>query len=241
MRIATWNILADPYIRPAYYPGVDPVHLEPAARLSRVVACAVADQADILCLQEVTPAAFEALRAALPDRAAAYQPKARGKPDGLALFVRGSVQHLPAVVFDAGTGGQVAQLARVAGLRVVNVHFQFDPPGHDAGVRQGRQLFAALADGEPTVVCGDFNAGVRSVLVGTYTANDTANGFVDACADAPADTCLANGHAARIDFVLVRGASVLAVDPVAAIRGPIPDADQPSDHLRVGVALRMDA
>lgn len=85
--VATYNILANAYIRPAWYPHTPPEMLVAAQRGPALVRHIIGLAADILCLQEVEDGMFTALEEGL--RPCGYTghltKKARGKPDGCAI------------------------------------------------------------------------------------------------------------------------------------------------------------
>jgi len=104
--IATYNILADAYIKPEYYPHCDPKDFQAEHRHPRLIERVAGLGADVICLQEVEYALFVRLEARL--RGLGYQGrwahKGGGKPDGCATFVRGPRQCLGThiIVFDDG-------------------------------------------------------------------------------------------------------------------------------------------
>lgn len=79
----TYNILAQAYMRPERYVGVDP-RLEPARR-ARVVDRVVALGADLYCLQEVDAAAYSELARSLSADYAGLYEWNRRRDDGLAI------------------------------------------------------------------------------------------------------------------------------------------------------------
>lgn len=91
--VATYNILANTYIRPTWYPHTPQRMLVAAQRGPALVRHILGLAADVLCLQEVEDDMFEALEVGL--RPGGYTghfaKKARGKPDGCAMFFRTQV------------------------------------------------------------------------------------------------------------------------------------------------------
>ena len=91
--VVTYNILANTYIRPAWYPYTPPEMLVAAQRGPAHVRHILGLAADVLCRQEVEDDMFAALEAGL--RPGGYtghlSKKAAGKPDGCALFFRTGV------------------------------------------------------------------------------------------------------------------------------------------------------
>lgn len=238
MRIASWNVLAQGYLRPEYYPFTPPELLAAERRRPAVVERAVALGADVLCLQEVEPPVFEAIAARLPDHVGRYGPKGGRRPDGVAILARrelGPVEWAE-VRFDDGSG-HLALLARTPALSVATTHLRWNPPG-DPGLGPGemRELLAALEPDRPWVVCGDLNAEAGSEVLELARAR----GFTDAYAAAPgAFTSNANQRAKRIDFLLLApglSGRPLPLPPIDD-RTPLPSPTEPSDHLPIAVDL----
>src|SRR6266540_1538606 len=88
--LATWNILATAYIRPAWYPRTPRQVLDPAWRVPALVRHARELGTDILCLQEVERDVFAALQAGLAGLgySATHAMKGGNRPDGCAVFFR---------------------------------------------------------------------------------------------------------------------------------------------------------
>ena len=180
--------------------------------------------------------------------------KAGNKPDGCALLVKRpwSLRARAPLVHDDGSG-HVAALEEVRGpgpdgpaegkpIVVATTHLKWDPPGTEReqrfGVRQARALCAHLqqtAAGAAWVVCGDLNVAADDDVIGVF--RDA--GLFDACADMPAPTCVANGRARRIDFILTTADLHAAPLPVAPIDdgSVLPSLLEPSDHVPIGVRL----
>ncbi len=57
-KVASYNILADSYINPAWYPGTDAELLDPAHRHPALVERIARMAADVICLQEVESDVF---------------------------------------------------------------------------------------------------------------------------------------------------------------------------------------
>lgn len=256
--VASYNILADAYVRPGYFPSSPPEALAPERRRPALARRIAALGADVVCLQEVEPAALAAIEALLPPGEFAFHfaPKRAGKPDGCAIGVRRASLAVHAVMphaYDDGgpqrpPSGHVALLAVLeqAGRRfgVATTHVKWDPPDAPAlarlGVRQVPQLLAACACVEPRcdtwIVCGDFNAEAGSEVL----AELRRGGWIDAYRDHPRMfTSNANRRAKRIDYLF--HTPDLTSRPVAlpAISDatPLPSTDEPSDHLPIAATF----
>jgi mRNA deadenylase 3'-5' endonuclease subunit Ccr4 len=253
--IVSWNVLATGYIRPSYYPRTPEALLEDAARLPRVVERVVALDADFVCLQEVEAPLFAQLEARL-DAAGydgRYARKSGRRPDGCAIFARrgaGTIEAWRRIAFEDGAppSGHIALLVRIAlgkrRLGLAATHLKWSPrgtpPGDQVAVRQAREIVAAIGEAEwrsdGWILCGDLNAEAGDApLAALYEA-----GFADAYAGLDgAFTCNANGVARRIDFLLHTEALGATPMPVRTIDGttPLPDPDEPSDHLPIGAEV----
>lgn len=253
--LISWNVLADAYVRPSYFPSVAPGMLLPGARTAAIVARLRACDADVVCLQEVEPGALDAIGKGLGERyVVAHAPKRGGKPDGCAVLVRGPALHVTAVrelIYDDGRppSGHVALIAEIdAGDRPVGIattHLRWDAPATPAAdrlaPRQIGELLAATVAGpgatRPWLLCGDFNLGSDDPAFAAFTAAGCVDAYEGSIFATP--TSVANGRARRIDFVLHHGALPVRPLPIPPIdeRTVLPSAEHPSDHLIVGVAV----
>jgi endonuclease/exonuclease/phosphatase family metal-dependent hydrolase len=239
----TWNVLADAYIRPEYYPGAEPALLRPGARTQAIAERIEASDADVVCLQEVEPAVLRALA-----RWDLHHARKRGKPDACVIATRrrAMIEQVRSFAFTDGApdredSGHVAMIAIVAlagGARVqlATTHLRWDRPGTPPAdrwtVRQARELIDALDPAIPAIVCGDLNV----VPHDEAYAMLRAVGLVDPCADL-APTANPNGRACRIDHVLHARELQARVAPGLSIEDttPLPSPAMPSDHAPVVV------
>jgi endonuclease/exonuclease/phosphatase family metal-dependent hydrolase len=239
----SWNVLADAYVRPEFYPDVEPALLEPGARTAAVAELIAASEADVACLQEAEPAVLYTLA----DWDLLHARK-RGKPDSCVIAVRPgiSIEGERTIAFADGApdrqdSGHVAVIAivSIAGERVqiATTHLRWDRPRTPSGgrwaVRQARELIGALAPGIPTIVCGDLNVEPHDEVYAMLIAA----GFVDPYAGDLAPTANPHQRAKRIDHVLHTRELVAHGVPSIAIEDttPLPSAAMPSDHLPVVV------
>jgi endonuclease/exonuclease/phosphatase family metal-dependent hydrolase len=233
--VASWNVLAAPWAAPAYYPaGMDSGLLDRVARRDLVARSLDDLGADLVCLQETTPVDLAAIVAALGDGVVAHSaPNGRQLWAGWTTEELPWETNGTAILWrterfdDVETGGcplsddgNVATTfrARLAGtgtrVGVVSVHLDVDRPE----LRRAQLDTACSALGRPTpatidVVAGDCNEDTTATDLGTIIAG---HGFADALtavgnADpthplaSPSDDY---APLARLDHVLVRGASV---------------------------------
>ncbi|MGE5185070.1 MAG: endonuclease/exonuclease/phosphatase family protein [Acidobacteriota bacterium] len=228
MRLLSWNVLADSYIRASYYPRSEPALLRRGARTAAIVEALANDPADVGCLQEVEPALVAAIRVRLPGWELRFAGK-RGKPDGVAMLARASA--LDDVTTLELAGGFVALLATIDGLRVATTHLRWDPPGTPPDARWAIRQARALAAAAPDVICGDLNV---------EPGDDALALLLDAGYVDPGGTPTANpnGRAKRIDYILVRGRAATALPaPPVADDTPLPSRDMPSDHVPIAATI----
>lgn len=252
--VASYNILADAYICPEWYPATPPFVLDPSWRRPALVHHLTDLSTDVLCLQEVEPERFTACEAHLRPLGYSghYARKRNGRPDGCAIFIRESafsVQGAQTLYFADGSGttpptGYLALIVCLEhsthALAVVNTHLKWDAPGTplDAqrGYRQIRELLQARATLVPRcpswIIVGDFNATADSPVVGALQSA----GFVDAFQDQQtAFTCNPNRRAKRIDYLFhtpdlrSKAIGLTRIDD----HTPLPSREEPSDHLAV--------
>src|SRR5262245_23724383 len=166
--VATYNVLATAYINPQWYPGVPEDLLRPETRVSALIRHVEALGVDVLCLQEVEPDVFTALKDRLGPLGYAgfYERKGRNRPDGCATFVRTAgfaVRHARRLEYrDRETGpeahsGHVALLLALEReghpLGVANTHIRWmalnTPRDEQVGIRQVAELIGACRDFDP--------------------------------------------------------------------------------------------
>jgi mRNA deadenylase 3'-5' endonuclease subunit Ccr4 len=255
--IASYNVLADSYVKPQWYPNVDPEVLRWDRRKFALAERVARLDADIICLQEVEADAFALVEQSLGAKGyeGVYSKKGSDKPDGCAMFFRqGWLRFTGAATAYYRDGRQSASdsghLALIISfecewgvIRVVNTHLRWGQEGKSPeehiGYRQIRELIDERFKTDQTayawIVCGDLNAQsgdpVVRELVGT--------GFVDAYKGHEQATCNPNRRAKRIDYIFhtsrlrAEPARLMEIDDLT----PLPSADEPSDHLALVVAF----
>ncbi len=241
LTIATWNVLADAYIRPSWFPLTEARHLDPAWRRPAVAAHARALAVDVLCLQEAELALVDLLGREHPvgcHEARHYASKGLGKPDGCATFVRNvSVHDHGRIEFADDTGHVALVVTVIVGGRkiaVANTHLRFQ-----IGLAEIRELLAqrkALSpDAEAWVIVGDFNVEPKSDV--TWALADA--GFVDL--DPGGFTCNSNLSPKRIDFVFASAELAGEAKPLPPMtrNTALPNAEEPSDHRPVVATVRF--
>jgi endonuclease/exonuclease/phosphatase family metal-dependent hydrolase len=243
LRVVTWNVLADAYVRDEYYPHTDPALFDRAKRRRRVAErIAALSKVDVVCLQEVDTALFGLAEEQLPDSTGRLFKK-RGRGEGVAIFVRQALTTEPAwreLVF-SDLSGHVALGVTFAGLSVVTTHLKWEPPttapGDHRGIVQLSEILDHWKEGA-RVVCGDFNAEPDSEVL----ALARSRGLSDAYASlAGSFTANSNGRKKRIDYILHSSEFSAVPTPLGPLADdtPMPSETEPSDHL--AIEARIDS
>ena len=254
--VVSYNILADAYINPAWYPSIAPSLLSARRRLPALSQRLQAMQVPILCLQEVEPKALACLENDF--RRLSYRfhyLQKRGKPDGCATLIDDkafAVQSAHEIHFEDGRDDQPDSdhlalaliLETVSGiLGIVNTHLKWDPPDtpltRQWGYRQAAELVTRL---EPIacdtwILCGDLNAEPGSPVLKVFHRA----GLRDAYAAYPnMYTCNPNRRAKRIDYLLHTPdlKSQPAELPEITDQTLLPSPREPSDHLPIMARFR---
>jgi endonuclease/exonuclease/phosphatase family metal-dependent hydrolase len=241
--VATYNILADVYIRPEYYPNCDPADFVAAVRHPRLEARVAGLGADIVMLQEVEHATFTRLDKRLRESGyvGRWAHKWSGKPDGCATFVRAPLQVAYWLTHDLHEGGakpsgHIALSAHVVrdgrAWTFVNTHLKFHLPDATAdarvGLLQARHLLSVLGKPPRTVIGGDLNAEPDSDVLDAFRGP----GYADAH---PASnlTFVLEARPRKIDYLLHTGdlRAVSRPPPALTPASALPSKDEPSDHL----------
>jgi mRNA deadenylase 3'-5' endonuclease subunit Ccr4 len=248
----TYNVLAQSYVRRDHYPRSPPDALDPSRRHALLLARIEELDADLLCLQELEPPSYEALRARLGATHHAAYAQRRDRPDGSAIFARRSrfgwaghdVLHYQAHRPDTDDLALVAALTIGSEtLRVVSTHLTWQPestlPAEHLGHRQMLELLAfrdASARTDVWIFAGDFNAISQSALVTAALER----GMDESCrSQRPWDTTAINGRPRKIDYLLFSTGRLTpqpGVLPKLHRDSVLPSLTEPSDHL----PLRVD-
>jgi endonuclease/exonuclease/phosphatase family metal-dependent hydrolase len=238
IRVVSWNVLADAYVRRDYYPRTPPALLDPATRRRAIVErLATYATVDVVCLQEVDTALFRLAVETLPDSTPRHLPK-RGRSEGCAILVHRNASATPGyeeLVF-SDASGHVALAATFAGLTVVTTHLKWEPETTAPEIHRGRSQLAEILDrwpSGPRIVCGDFNAEPDSAVLALASARGLADAYGSA---SDAFTCNANARRQRIDFILHSSELVATPSPLhlhLEDDTPLPGAGEPSDHLAI--------
>ena len=247
MRLLSYNVLADSYVRREWFPETAESLLAPGARTLGVAKRIAGFNADLICLQEVELRVFEALSERLTGWHGEWLQKGNGKPDGCATFSRQKIDSVARHRYSDGSG-HVALVVVVEAegrrLAVANTHLRWSPPDTSPANHLGFcQLGALLRSGpelassvDGWIVCGDLNVEPESDAIALLIDA----GFVDCFGSQPFNTCNSNGKPKRIDYVFVSAGIESSVIPSSTTdRLVLPSVSEPSDHLPIGVDFQF--
>jgi endonuclease/exonuclease/phosphatase family metal-dependent hydrolase len=251
--IASYNVLADSYVKPKWYPNVDPEILRWDRRKFALAERITRLDADIVCLQEAEADLYDLIERNLvaSGYSCVYAKKGNGKPDGCAIFFRQEGLRFAGadtLYYHDGRGGvpdsgHLALIASFEGewgaIKVAATHLRWGqdnkPPESHVGYWQIRELMDERFKADQTayawIVCGDLNAQAGSPVIKELVSA----GLVDAYAGREQATCNPNGRAKRIDYIFhtpglkAEPAKIMQIDDLT----PLPSAAEPSDHLAI--------
>lgn len=257
LSIASYNILADSYVNPKWYPNVDPESLWWETRKFALAERIARLDANIVCLQEVEADAYAMLEEGLGAKGykGVYAKKGSDKPDGCAMFFMHEGLRFAGAdtlyyhdgrlgVPDSGHLALIISFECEWGvIRIATTHLRWGQdnkaPGEHIGYIEIKELIDERFKPDHTayawIVCGDLNAQSGDPVVKELAAN----GFVDAYAGREQPTCNPNGRAKRIDYIFHTSGhtSNLRVEPARLTEiddlTPLPSAGEPSDHLAI--------
>lgn len=231
MRLVSYNVLANAYVKPEYYRECPAEALDPVRRRKLLLERIHGLQADVLCLQEAEADLIEEIQ-----RPGRFFQKGRGKPDGCAILVnhngplRWSEHHY-------GDGsGHGALLLHLPGLTIGTTHLKYDPPESKPGFGLGQiQEMLQRLDG-PALICGDFNCDSGDPIVQSCQAKGLKDAFANTT---PGHTFVRKGQGWRIDFVLHTSEVKVRALPMPELESEQtgPSRSEPSDHLPLVVEL----
>ncbi len=255
LKVVSYNILANSYIKLEWYTRSSPEALKWENRRNLLAKKITKINADIICLQEVEADAFEILEDSLQKKSysGVYYKKGYGKPDGCATFFRRDKLKLKnehAVYYNDKAKGKInsGHLALILDfeldigiLKVVNTHLKWDSKNKEEhlGYKQLSELIDSYIKKDNYsygwVICGDFNAQPNSFVIKELLKNN----FKDAYANKEQPTCNPNGRTKRIDFIF--HSTQIASSPVKLPdiddTTPLPSEVEPSDHLAIMASL----
>lgn len=252
---ATYNVLAQSYAHRDRYPLCTPEALDPARRHALLLDRVVELGADLLCLQEVEPAVYDALRARLDATHHAAYGQRSGRPEGAAVFARRSHfawrgHHVLEFAAQRPSEHDLALIATLdldsQPLHVACTHLAWQPEStplaSHVSYHQMLELLAyrdSVAPGARWLVAGDLNALSQSAVV----VAALERGLDESCrTQRPWDTCAINGRPRKIDYLLY-STGRFTPRPGVLLRltrdSALPSLTEPSDHLPLRVEFSI--
>jgi endonuclease/exonuclease/phosphatase family metal-dependent hydrolase len=259
LELVTWNILADHYIRPEFYPHTPSSYLNPATRHPMLLAAISAQDADLYCLQEVEQTMFDTILEVMQPLGWQGQLAVKdGHREGVALLWRTRAVEVSAthtLHYAATSKGHrstalIAHIRPVSGARpfvLVSTHLAWahhsTPATEHPGVLQLAELLDVRDAGQlmpaglPWIICGDLN----DEYTGPVLTLARDRGLTVPCTQMrPWHTGNFNERPVKLDYTLCDpGAPTITPHPLPRLEKttPMPGPDHASDHLPLCVAL----
>lgn len=254
--VTSWNVLANSYVRPEYYPNHSVEEIVSVERAENVIGCLKNMSSDVFLLQEVEYEQYQRIESAL--RALGYKgffaPKAAGRPDGIATFFRSSsLNFLGAQTmyyldgYKEGYSGNVLQMIIIElegkKLGLASTHILYDREGDasrcQAGKAQIMQLIKCLQrnkDVDSWIIGGDFNGEVHLPRIQLMLSA----GFID-LGQKSGDPTFGHPFPRRIDYLFHSTEMDSTLLPVEFSweNEYLPTKQWPSDHLPVQGVFRL--
>lgn len=252
MKVISYNILADAYIKPEWYPDVPPERLKWLFRKKRLLEQLLELKADILCLQEVEGCAFDYLFEGMKVEGyqGIYGRKGFGRVDGCATFFKKNLldfEGANTIMYNDHGGnrlasGHVAVILKLmkdnAMFGIVNTHIRWDlpekPPEEHRGYQEVNELSNKyLSDDcvDHWIICGDFNTEAETPVIQLLLQK----GFRDVYEKEKSPTMNKEGLV-RIDYIFHSPELKGIPEPIYPLTDKciLPSEENPSDHLPIG-------
>jgi mRNA deadenylase 3'-5' endonuclease subunit Ccr4 len=249
----TYNVLAQSFVRLDRYPHSPAEALDPTRRHALLLDRIERFGADLLCLQELEPGIYDAVRTRLEATHDAAYAQRDGRPDGVAVFTRRSLfgrleTHVLPFQAHRPRSNDVALIARLTigeqPLQVACTHVAWQPestpPAEHVGYHQMLELLAhrdAVAPDATWLFAGDFNATSQSIVLTAALAR----GMDESCrSQRPWDTSVINGRRRKLDYLLFTAGRLRPSPgtlPQLSRDTALPSLTEPSDHLALQVAF----
>jgi len=225
LRTASFNVLADEYLKYGDYSRVDPTLLVEGARTNGIVRVIDELQADVVGLQE----ADLSLLSALEDTEkwqTFWKPK-ENKTEGLLMLIRKGIEVSNYESREYGDGsGFVMQAMKIGRAVFANTHIQWAPPEdfQHAGVTQTTELLHYIGADKPAVILADCNDRPNGPVKNLLERENFYNLYEDEV------TATVNQAPAALDILAIRGLKAVRLGARYDVT-TIPNAQLPSDHV----------
>lgn len=230
MKVTSFNVLADAYLKNGDYSRVEPELLRPGARNRSLVRLIQNLDSDILGLQEVEQPLVDEL--VDTSKWQAFYTQKTSKPDGCLTLVKNEIpiDNQAGYAYEDGSG-HVYQITQIGKIAIANTHIKWAPadaPSH-VGLGQMSELLRRLGD-RPAVILGDCNdrpgGPIRQLLA--------KSGFTDA--NESLMTAIVDGELAALDLTSTRDVKATSAGEHLNPR-TIPNHNCPSDHIPISIII----
>jgi endonuclease/exonuclease/phosphatase family metal-dependent hydrolase len=160
MKILSWNILADEFIKKRYYPMIPPdILLNRKHRQTQIIHSLIHMDMDVMLLQEVMQSEYNALAQTFQRthhllRGPHIKWQGKQSHSGNVILLRKSLfSKLTLIPLNFGLGVQC--LYRNHLLLILNIHL--DDISHEDRVKQLEELLPAISQSKKVIMGGDFN------------------------------------------------------------------------------------
>lgn len=251
LRVVTYNVLAQCYIKPERYPLCDPADLDATTRQGRLINKIKSLDADAYALQEVEASLVSALQEAMPGYQIIWAQRPN-KQEGCAIMARRGLITDHQTLHFKKRYERKAYLALMATLHVdgqpvsiASTHLAWQPESTRSAAHAGRAQLQELIDAmggfsdAPWLIAGDFNANSESCVI--ELAHE--RGFMISCRrQRPWDTVNINRKRRKIDYILANVRQWEAEPGTLPQLGrdePMPSAIHASDHLPLEIRFTL--
>lgn len=247
-KLTSYNTLAPTYAAldgGAWYSHIDPKLIDFTNRKQALLDHITSMGSEVICLQEVEPVLFKALKQKMPGYMAFHHMKP-GHPEGVAFFFDKKTFLLEGtenVILGHNRPAQVVFLKHKGEpLAIVNTHLSWDAQGnlaHD----QLKQLIKETINTRPEykrwVICGDFNVEPNSRAVAYlkgqgFSYADTKNQVTV--------SIKANGtwYADKVDYIFSKNLPMEAekIEQIG-LKTLLPSEGHPSDHMAITAGIQI--
>jgi len=225
LRTASFNVLADEYLKYGDYSHVDPTLLSEGARTNGIIRVIDDLKADVIGLQEADLPLLGALEAT-ENWQTFWKPK-ENKTEGLLMLIRKGLEVSNYESREYGDGsGFVMQAMKIGHAVFANTHIQWAPAEtlQHAGVIQTTELLNYIGADDPAVILADCNDRPNGPVKQLLERENFYNVYEDEA------TATVNHVPAALDILAVRGLKAVRLGARYDV-ATIPNAQLPSDHV----------
>lgn len=251
-RLLTYNILSDDYLWDGVYDYVNVDILNWENRRIKIVERIKNLDPDIICLQELNSTSFEYFRGTLNDFEGFFAKKGSESHDGVGTFCKKNsfkeIQHKAVLCNGTSKCGQLSTQPAIftnfliegeRSITLINTKIRWSQnstPGDP--IWNHVQFLLQSIPNTLTIIVGDFNMTPAHPLMQQFYKIGLRDGF----ADTNTYSCYANGDFLRVDYILsTKDLQNIPFTNISLIHPhPIPNQNEPSDHLPLGSIITYE-